>query len=1010
MVLCRYKALRTCNIWQASDMYREHYQTAVGHIGHDQMKCVGTLQNQHLQLGTDRHTPVAETIKEETHRLINIYSPHFLVFSECGTNSNARVQIRNQYSYNDAGCFQPRPKHKQLPLIFNVVEIFMEKIIFSQCDLIWENYIAAAYDMVYSTDMLPYSDVSTKKISRFVQTKFSRYLTAQTREGTHSLYKCNKETALGCREEITCDSNEETDHKLENPKPCKRKRTGNLFEAGEKRLKKTLTMNKFSDYTKPVLEFSNRTNLGISNKGFSCFRNPDGKKGAFPQTATSETIDHCSFVRLFPEIEAYTEKNTFIYPLSNFNAQQKCNSSGAGCKLRNVGSFMGSVLKDLALSHFPFGDIHEDVRGTYIPQTDSAVDYTLPCGSRQKKAHYEIQLHHDESLYMINSADNNINLHVILSLHPCHTVTATSNVVSSVDNCTEPGEPQGRKCLNYVAGEKCMTQNQCDISANILTSSPKWNGLQTTSLSLPYIDKRTCHFGNKEESFLSKEETFSVQRNYPRKLEKQHFLPNINFSTLAASLLGTPINDSLFFHGSGLQSTSKIESSHEMINKSLLFSFRHEGIKLEQTEVEVSLSTENINKRTGSAHLDYTTAFKNVGFCFPSHFQNTVDTQHSAEDSSAKTIDTNWTSLSSKQLSFTETFKKICLDQCLLQLDSINLKETSCSFRHDHLFCESRTTIENNAAINSQSIESQYKSCITKCQYANQSYVSDTDHHGCKEEFTKNIHNEIGYGSFLNTKICGTFICETSIQNVTEQMSCVERHEHVKLQLLNETLNFSRVSSFTNTMWSENTLNPKIDSKDTKEIEVKGASPYVLDIQMTSSTRGTRLSLENAACDMKSQFDLVIEELKLFHQIGEENGDSTMTTEGNGLEHTCSTLEELPEMSHESIPSNFVKNDGNSQDIINESKYVCDSVVVAQVKEQEVPLQCWTSACPGDEESLYSSDKEGDVAKLLSWTPAFWSSNNRETLHTERGRRYARSDILSWDKKSDTTQDTDWSS
>ncbi|XP_075057501.1 RAD51-associated protein 2 [Mixophyes fleayi] len=952
----------------ASDMHRGQHSNSVDYIWHEQRKCMGAQQYQQLLVGTDRGTSaeiIAETIKEERHGLMDALSPHFVMFSECGTTSNAEVRIRNKHRFRDAERFPTMTTNEHSALILNVVELSVEKMILSQCDLIWENDIAAAYNSVYSTDIVPFSDVTTMNKQKLAPTKFPSFLFTLTDKGVRqSLYEANKKSANCHIQKIIWDSKEKTARKIENQKHCKRKRTVDLLEARGKRIKIALNINTCTDVTEPFMDLGKTTNLGISNKCFSWFRNPSN--------ATAETVDHCGFVILCPEIEAYMEKNPIISTLNYFNTQQKYNISGDGCKMCDGGCSIRSVLKDLVLSCFSFGDRLEDVRGTYISQTDSSVDYSVPGGSFQQKRLCKIQVDCDESLCLTNNTDSDINLHVMLSLHP---LIPASTVVFKAANCIEPGEPQGRKCLNWVAGKKSTTPDETAISANILTSPPKWNGLQKPDLSLPCIDKENFHFGNNGEPFLSTEETFSALLNYPSKLEKQHFLSNINFSTLAASLLGKAKNDFLCVHANGLQSTSKIESSHEMSCKSFMFSFKHNGIKLEHTDVEVLLSTENINKRTGSAYLDYTTVFNKQGFCFPSHYQNTVDTQHSEKDSFGKAIDAHRTSMCPKQLSVTETFKKVCLDLCLGEMESNNPKETYCSFRDEHVFYKSRATLDNTAAMKSQPKECKSKCPIANYQYINHPYTSVTEYNVDQEELSNNINKEINCDIFLKTDNCITFVCDTGIKNAKdplENMVGVDKTQQIELHTLSENVHLSNVSSFTNTMCTLN-LNTKQECECVNEIKVE----EVTKVNTDGSSVGTPLSLGTMEFEMKAQFDLVLEELKTFHKIGEEAENSTEAKEGNGLKHTSRTLEVLTEVLTESITSNSVRKDDNRQDVVTDDKYICDN----KIEDQEVPQQCGP-AYPAEEESLYSTEKEGDVAKTFSWTPAFLTSNMRESSNT----------------------------
>ncbi|XP_075717189.1 RAD51-associated protein 2 isoform X2 [Rhinoderma darwinii] len=889
-------------------MYRrQQSNTEVDGIWHEKMKYRGTLQSQQSQLPTQEDSLVGITAENEVYSLKSTHFPHL------------------------------------------VMHLSMEDMILSQTDLIWENYIIPAYNSDYSDDLRPFSDITIINNCTFIPRENSNV--TQKAIGPHTLYErsieCSKTsvdvvgfsstchgifTAQKQRQvkDIIWNSYGHGDVKIKNL--CCKRKLGAQLDGAEKRTKRSLNRNKSSDLPCYCINLNEKTNVD------------------FIPYAKIETKDQDRFVKPCQKIEASSEINKFMPMLRN--AQETCCNVRPGSKICDDECYFGSVLKSLVITSSSLGVTAEVFSSTFIAQTDSSVDYT--------KGHCKVPAESDECLCLTSNTDNNINLHVLLSAHPC---ILTSNVILSDVNCSEPGERQGQNCLEWVASKRRRIQDEMVIAANTLTSSPNWNMGQKNKLSLPSIDKKNLHFGNNDESFLLRGKTFSIQRNYPRKLEKQH----VNFSIIAASLQGTLGNEFSAFHSNGLQSTSQTETSHEMTDKS--FPLEHEGIKYEQAEVEVSLGTENINNSTGRAHLDYKAALNKQDFCFPSHFQNEVDTESSKKETSGKNVDFYMKSACSKQVSYTECFQKICLENCLMESESSNSKETSCSFRDEILLYKSRSTHYNSTTMEYK--PSEYKS---KCQNIKQQYKQERN----EELLSGNIHHNIVDSS----------VCEKILEDV-EEVDMTFNHldgmdeESVKLYVVDELLNSSPVSS----VFVETAVHGK-SKQGCDPIKGIKTETYVADTKENTddSSVGSNVLLKTTDFEMKAQFDLVLEELKMFHMIEEEKVEHLKREQGNSQEHTCSNTEELQDIINEKFPRNIEIVGGESEVIVTKKENICDRKITTVVREQEVPQQNM-SPYPLNGESLHSVDIVENIPKALSWTPAFPESSHRElsiTSHTEK--------------------------
>ncbi|XP_077147578.1 RAD51-associated protein 2 [Ranitomeya variabilis] len=632
-----------------------------------------------------------------------------------------------------------------------------------------------------------------------------------------------------------------------------------------------------------------------------------------------ESNDQNRFVKPCEKIEASSEKNTSMSMILSA-PETYCNVKPSS-KMSDDGCYFGSAVKSLVISSSSLGVAEEVFSSTFIPQADSSVDYKKLCGSLQQKGHGKVLSDSDESLCLTNNTDSNINLHVRLSAHPC---MLTADVILSDVNCTEPGERQGQNCFNWTACERRMIQDE------------KLKSSQTNKSLLPCIVKKNCHCG---KSFLPREKTFSTQLD-------------INF---AASLLGTTKDDFLFFPSLGFQSTSC-----QMTDKS--FASRHEGLQYEQAEVEVSFGSENINISTRRTHLEYKTALNKQDFCFPSHFQSGVDTKQSEKETSGNNVDFYVESTRSKQVSCTERFLKICLEKCLVEPES--RKKIYCSFRNEMLVYKSGSRDDNMTTM-----EENHSGCISECQIIK----TKLKHQSCTKQNKNKERNEVQKGNMDRDATQHNIEWEKEDGEVDMAFNnfngMEEENQNVNVSILGGRWNRSPVSSvYAETIASEN-------SKQ----EIKEEASLVLKKEITDvSIKGSIAMLKNIDFEMKAQFDLVLEELKMFHMIEVENVETLKTQEADRLEEACGKTKELHHEIEENSPSREVIVGSDCEDLVTIKDYGCDRKITSEVSEQEVPQSCMSSY-PGDEESLYSADNVEAIPKSLSWKPAFLNSSDTET-------------------------------
>ncbi|KAM4043047.1 RAD51-associated protein 2 isoform 2-T2 [Anomaloglossus baeobatrachus] len=818
----------------------------------------GTLQSQQMQMATEGDSLVGVTVEKEAYSLESTHFPHL------------------------------------------IIHLSMEDVILSQLDLIWENYIVSAYNGYYLHDSWPISGNNCIFIPRESTASGSHILN----EHTTALHKIpvGDEGFIGTRYDIfTLDPVKERiwnrnilgSTKMKNL--WRKRKPSAPLDSEEKRTKRPVIINQYGVlphyFTKTDTDYIPCTKI--------------------------ETKDQDRNVKPCEKIEASLEKNMSML----LSAQGTFCNVKAGSKMCDDGCYFGSAVKSLVISSSSLGVAEEVFSSTFIPQTDSSVDYRTLCGSLQQKGHSKVPADSDESRCLTNNNDSNINLHVRLSAHPC---ILTADVILSDVNHTEPGERQGQNCLNWTACERRMIQEEK------LKSPPKNKSL------LPCIVKKNRHFGN---SFSPSVKTFSTWLD-------------VNFAILAATK-----DDFLFFPSPGSQTTCS-----QMTDES--FALRHGVLQYEQAEVEVSLGTENINISTRRAHLEYKTALNKQDFCFPSHFQSEVDTKQPEKETSGNNEECSVKTTCSKQVSYTERFKKICLEKCLVEPES--RKNTYCSFRNEMLLYKNRPRQENMTTM-----EENPSGCKSECQIIE----TEHKHESCTKQTKGKERNKVQTGN-MSSDAARQHNIECKNEDVqvdmTSSLDSMEE-ENVNLSILDDYLNKSPGSSVdVDTIADENS---KQECDSIKEIKDEASLALRKDFTDASENKAMQ---KNTDFEMKAQFDLVLAELKMFHMIEVEKVDTINTEEEDRLEVACGKNKDLQEEIKENSPSHEVIVDSNVDDLVTMKDYGYDRKIAAEVSEQEVPQKSMSSY-PGDEESLYSAHNVEVIPKSSSWKPVFLNSCETET-------------------------------
>ncbi|XP_068136374.1 RAD51-associated protein 2 [Hyperolius riggenbachi] len=948
------------------DLYtEERSDTEVNHIWSGPSQCRGMLPYQQLQLGTNKSSAGATTAlapEEAIHRTSPTQNPPFVITFNYGTTSRAAEETEKQQR-----PYLLHNRNKQPAFLLKLVGLSTEQMILSQTDLMWENCIAAAYGALSSDGRFPCSDtIGARKSPPLLLCQSKRHFCAGGNKSAAALAlsgpdfmqsSCAVKQITGRGEE---DTEEELALKTKNSRPFKRKLSFTLLGTEELRAKHTIYTN--TSYVPPEIskEVDDRRNSDRSNLLLSYLKNiPSSIE--FQQTAIPGSVGLCSGTNSYCKEDLYSGETIIRSSTRYIDIQPKDNKTLFGKKTQNV-------RHEKTLMDSSFDEPSDSFTSAFYSQTDNTVDYFPPRSCSELRGLHKSQDDPEEESHCVKiKGDIGINVHDSL---PC----VTSNV--TVKNINEP------------TNKLFFKQVECE---KWLINAPMLDTLQKFDLSKPYTNDG-C-FGN-NKPFLSKEATFPAQLNSQGELAQNYFLPDISSSVFPASSLGTPRNNVSCLLSSSSEITVKTEPFHRKSNKSRSVFLQHESVKAEQGEAEAVLGREMITKRTGSAHLDYQTALKNQGFCSSSQVSSAVDTEHLEQAMRGKIMDAHRMRLCPNQVSFAERFETICLETYMMELEGVNPTETSTSFHKEYLFCQ-----KTNIYDNSDRIENGFRESLSmETRYNDQPNVSNPIHKVDEEELQSLTP---GKEMFHDNSVSHTLFCEQVKPNSTNQenpenISGLEVGRNLKLNdSSNKTigpdvlpLSYDVIDGLLPDAALNMVTKQECDKVSELPVDRSEARPSEKCEQRNYMATSANNSPDcNAVGDvvgmnteepggitppvfeMKTQFDLVLEELKLFHAIEINNTDSHTEKDKKQEEHIGNPPEGLPDATVH-LPRDSEMEDYSCQVIKKDGDSLLNGKNLTQASEQEVPQACW-SASDGDEASLYSAVSEGDTGKTFSWTPSF---------------------------------------
>ncbi|CAH2246050.1 Hypothetical predicted protein [Pelobates cultripes] len=613
------------------------------------------------------------------------------------------------------------------------------------------------------------------------------------------------------------------------------------------------------------------------------------------------------------------------------------------------------AILDTNLLHILVGETPGVFTRSFIPQSDSPLDYIVP--------HYGLKNHAFSSRTPHYSASRQDNTEAILS-----------NVNSALQ--VEPAHKQ--KPLYCTTDVNTNYQIKHSFAANILADFTKCHVLQKNDLSLPYIDKKTCIFrlfGNNDESLLSTENAFLAQLNYPRQPGEQHFVSDMEHSIFAASLLGTSKNEFSCFRRNSLQSTSKKHTLPETSNKLSCDSVK--GRYFEEAERRKFCIKANVFSRKSSLIP------KNLLKC---QYKYTGNTQHLENYISSIALGNIRAQSCENQNSFTEHFEKISIASSWEEPWVGKIQKSDIV-----LYDEYQTMHDNLEALNITISEHQFKCAESVCLVNSKNILLESL---CTSSVSKVSNKEQDDNtSFSNDKKLNLATSTQIGPNIIGKNISVfvNQHPECTLQVATEMFDLGKhdVNSLLNTKEGPCILSPFKDiaeniyfSNGFVKEECQNMQPYsdekhlsnnslgnmVTDMTLPDGTALTQhlkndategktedgisflltISEDKVQFEMKSQFDLVLEELALFHSISEKDA-------GSELKHSCEQSTGSLELFHGDCTDNSAIDDSAINIQSAEDNL---SKILTQVKEQDVPQGYW-SANSAEEEGLYSTDRQG---------------------------------------------------
>ncbi|XP_031757714.1 RAD51-associated protein 2 [Xenopus tropicalis] len=513
--------------------------------------------------------------------------------------------------------------------------------------------------------------------------------------------------------------------------------------------------------------------------------------------------------------------------------------------------------------------------------------------------------------------------------------------------------------------------------SSILKYSPTCNDLQKKNLLLPYSNIKTlfcCLFESSGESFLSTDKTFSAQLSNTRQPEERHFASDIVYTIPALSLHGGTKNGYSLILERNFPSTSEVGFFLENVLQCLKYSFKNLGITLEETEEDSLSCTETANSSMCNADPIYKTTIRtqasdvlninNRGYLKQNIFDarispnsrefndslnnNLRPTDHIPYSNSIPLTWKHRNNLGEIQKMSSEKGFKPFRQKSLIYTNATNISKTEVldapreAFHEEtekpyvlssndepkpdlttvpavHLVKEIEKTHLFNMTIG--------KSSETDRMHANSSNLS----HSVSEDREKNVHFHKSNPDLVK--------------------ECV--HEKYKMYDIphNKTLAESSSQAGTYCLQESENITEETTSDNTS---------------LFSSCEQ-----QNVKFELKAQFDLVLEELSLFHKISEEQEHSCETETKNEKEYSTRPFHRAPEIINKEYigNANTVSTNGHIF-----SKKVHDSKSLNLPRGQEVPCPNGSTSST-EEESLKVIE---DGCTTYSWRPAFVSCEHKE--------------------------------
>ncbi|OCT81260.1 hypothetical protein XELAEV_18028077mg [Xenopus laevis] len=176
-------------------------------------------------------------------------------------------------------------------------------------------------------------------------------------------------------------------------------------------------------------------------------------------------------------------------------------------------------------------------------------------------------------------------------------------------NYIKKSEVKNKESISFVTDENSDHHCIRNTFSSIQKYSPKCNDLQKNYFALLCTDIKSllfCLYETSVESFLTTDKTFSAQLNNTRQLAEQHFASDVVYTILA--LNGSTKNGCSLRRN--FPSTSEVGFLRENIEQCLKYPFKNLGITLEETEEASSSCTKTSNSSACNADTIYRTIIR----------------------------------------------------------------------------------------------------------------------------------------------------------------------------------------------------------------------------------------------------------------------------------------------------------------------------------------------------------------------------------------------------------------